>query len=52
MAKTRLITILRTIEIEVPAKDGKIEKKKVVKPFPCRINAGVPYDHKMCEYGN
>lgn len=50
--KTRLITILRTIEVEVPAKDGKVEKKKVVKPFPCRINAGVPYDHRMCEYGN
>lgn len=50
--KTRLITILRTIEVEVPAKDGKVEKKKVVKPFPCRINAGVPYDHRMCEYGD
>lgn len=50
--KTRLITILRTIEIEVQGKDGKVEKKKVKKSFPCRINAGVPYDHRMCEYGN
>lgn len=50
--KTRLITILRTIEVEIPAKDGKIEKKKIVKSFPCQINAGVPYDHRICEYGN
>ena len=49
MAKTKLITIERTIEIEVPVKDGKTEKKKVVKTFPCRINAGVPFDHRMCE---
>ena len=48
---TRLITILRTIEVEVPAKDGKVEIKKVVKPFPCRVNAGVPFNHKMCENG-
>lgn len=48
--KTRLITIVRTIEIEVQGKDGKVEKKKVKKAFPCQINAGVPYDHRMCEY--
>lgn len=48
---TRLITILRTIEVEVPAKDGKMEIKKVVKPFPCRVNAAVPFNHRMCENG-
>lgn len=49
--KTRLITIQRTIEVQVPAKDGKIEIKKVVKSFPCRVNAGVPFNHRMCENG-
>lgn len=48
--KTRMITIARTIEIEVPAKDGKMEKKKVVKTFPCQVNAGVPFSHRMNEY--
>jgi len=52
MAKTRLITIYRTVEIEREAKGGKIEKIKVKQQFPCSINAGVPLDHKMCEYGN
>lgn len=47
-----MITIVRTIEIEVPAKDGKMEKKKVQKAFPCQVNAGVPFTHNMCEYGN
>lgn len=47
---TRLITILRVVEIEVPAKDGKVEKKKITKSFPCRVNAGVPFTHKMNEY--
>ena len=41
-----MITIARTIEIEVPAKDGK----KVVKAFPCQVNAGVPFSHRMNEY--
>lgn len=49
--KTRLITIQRTIEVQVSAKDGKIEIKKVVKPFPCRVNASVPFNHRMCENG-
>ena len=48
MAKTRLITIRRTVEIEQETKGGKIEKVKVVKPFPCKINSGVPFNHKMC----
>lgn len=46
--KTRLITIKRTIT--VVDKDGK--EQKVQKIFPVKINAGVPYDHRMCEnYG-
>lgn len=52
MAKTRLITIRRTVEIEREVKGGKIEKVKVEQQFPCKINAGVPFDHKMCEYGD
>ena len=49
--KTRLITIKRTVEIEVQNKEGKMEKNKVVCSFPCQVNAGVPFDHKMCENG-
>lgn len=48
-AKTRLISIRRTVEIEVPTKDGKTEKQKIQRWFPCRVNAGVPFSHKMCE---
>ena len=51
MAKTRLITIRRLIEVEVEGKDSKVEKKKVQKAFPCRINAGTPFDHRICENG-
>lgn len=50
-ANTRLISIRRTVEVEVPAKDGKMEKIKVVKTFPCRVNAGVPFEHRLCENG-
>lgn len=52
MAKTRLITIKRTVTVEVPkkgAKNGETERIKVQKTFPCMINAGVPFNHKMCE---
>jgi hypothetical protein len=47
MNKTRIITIERLVRIEVPAKDGKTEEKLVKKSFPCRVNAGVPFDHRM-----
>lgn len=49
--KTRLITIKRTVITEVPQKDGKTKLEKSIKVFPCKINAGVPFSHKMCEYG-
>lgn len=49
MSKTRLITIRRTIEVEREVKGGKIEKVKLEQVFPCRINAGVPFSHRMCE---
>ena len=48
MKTTRTITIKRTIRIP-QEKDGKIEMIPVVKRFPCKINAGVPFSHKMCE---
>ena len=47
--KTRGITIRRTIEVETPQKDGKTKIEKVKKYFPCRVNASVPFDHRMCE---
>lgn len=50
--KTRLITIKRLVEVDVVQKDGKVEKEKVRKRFPCRVNAAVPFDHRMCENGN
>ena len=47
--KTRYITIRRTVEVEVPDKDGKVKIEKRVKPFPCKVNSAVPFDHRMCE---
>lgn len=47
--KVRLMFIRRTVEIEVPTKDGKTEMKKVERTFPCAVNAGVPFSHRMCE---
>ena len=45
MQKTRMITIYRTV------KETNEDKKVVVKiqKFPCKINAGVPFSHRMCE---
>ena len=47
--KTGYITIRRTVEVEVPDKDGKVTIEKRVKPFPCKVNSAVPFDHRMCE---
>lgn len=47
--KTRGITIVRTIEVEVPQKDGKTKLEKRRKTFPCKVNAAVPFNHRMCE---
>ena len=51
MAKTRGITIRRTVTVEIPQKDGKVKQEKVQKNFPCKINAAVPFEHRMCENG-
>lgn len=48
--RTRLITIKRVITQLVEEK-GKQVEKKIQKNFPCRVNASVPYSHKMCEHG-
>jgi hypothetical protein len=48
--KTRLITIRRTIT-QIVEEKGKQVEKKVQKNFPCRVNAGVPYSHHICEHG-
>lgn len=43
--KTRLIRIKRTITVLDP--QGK--DVKVVKSFPCKINASTPSSHRLCE---
>lgn len=52
MAKTRNITIRRTVMVEVPkkgAKNGETERVPAVRTFVCKINAGVPPSHWLCE---
>ena len=52
MAKTKMrgIFIKRKIKtITEDSKTGKTTEKVEVKMFPCKINASVPFDHKMCE---
>lgn len=51
MKKIRRITITRTVRQEVPQKDGKTKEELVHKRFTCKINAGVPFSHHMCENG-
>ena len=48
--RTRLITIKRVITQLVEEK-GKQVEKKIQKNFPYRVNASVPYSHRMCEHG-
>lgn len=48
--KTRLITIKRTV-VQVVEEKGKQVEQRVTRHFPCKINAGIPYDHLMCEHG-
>ena len=47
--KTRLITIRRTVT-QVVEEKGKQVEQKAKKYFPCKVNASVPYDHRMCEF--
>lgn len=47
MAKTRMITIQRTVEETVTDKKGTTKTQKVKHWFPCKVNAAVPHDHWM-----
>lgn len=49
MAKTRNIMIVRIDHYEEVEnkKTGKKEIKPVRKRFPCKVNAGVPFNHRM-----
>lgn len=48
MAKTRMITIQRTVKETVVDKKGNVKEQLVKHWFPVKINASVPYDHHMC----
>lgn len=48
MAKTRMITIQRTVEEQIPGKNGSVTTVKVKHWFPCKVNAAVPFSHEMC----
>lgn len=51
MTKTRNINILRIDRYEEVEnkKTGKKELRPVKKMFTCKVNAGVPFNHRMCE---
>lgn len=47
--KTRMITIQRSVTETVIDKKGN-EKTQLVKHwFPCKVNAAVPFNHRMCQ---
>lgn len=46
--KTRSITIKRAYIKSIPDGKGGVKQERVINYFPCRINAGVPFDHRMC----
>lgn len=51
MAKiaTRGIFIKRKVKtVTEDAKTGKVTEKTEVKTFPCKVNASVPFNHRMC----
>lgn len=48
MRKIRMITILRTTEDPVVDKKGSVKTMKTAHWFPCKVNAAVPLDHRMC----
>lgn len=47
MSKTRGISIKRTETIIESDKNGNPVEKKQVRWFPCKVNAAVPFDHRM-----
>lgn len=49
MQKIRMITIQRTVEEVVTDKKGASKIQKVKHWFPCKVNAAVPYNHRMCQ---
>ena len=49
MKKTRMISIKRTVSVEVSDKKGGKKIQKEAHWFPYRINNSVPSDHQMCE---
>lgn len=49
MQKTRMITIQRTVEETVVDKKGNAKVMKVKHHYPCKINASVPFNHRMCQ---
>lgn len=49
MAKTRMITIKRTITVITTDKNGNPKEQKQQQWFPCKVNASVPFDHYMCK---
>lgn len=49
MKKTRTISIKRTVEVEIVEKSGATKRQKQVQWFPCKINAAVPFNHRMCK---
>ena len=49
MKKVRMITIQRTVEEVVEDKKGASKVQKVLRWFPVKINASVPFNHQMCK---
>lgn len=49
MTKIRMITIQRTVEETVTDKKGNSKTMKVKHWYPCKVNASVPFDHRMCQ---
>lgn len=46
-SKTRGISIKRTVKVTVTDEKGNEKEVMVKQWFPCRVNAAVPFDHKM-----
>lgn len=48
-SKTRGISIKRTVKTVVVDDKGNEKEMMVKQWFPCRVNAAVPFDHKMLQ---
>lgn len=51
MAKVEMrgIFIKRKVKTVTEDAKGKVTEKVEIKTFPCKVNASVPFDHKMCK---